>query len=725
VVPGEQIAADKDAIRRDLQYMTRRWHELSEPAQFEIRAFGEGKQTQTALFQTGWIEEAVEWIAGMNALRFNCYAVRNPIRMSVTRSASDADIIAAFYLWADCDDPAAAGNVRRFDGPRWSANVTTGRTPDTRVHVYWELDTPCADLGAWRQLQSDLAAHFKSDPSVINPSRIMRIGGTVNWPAAHKRAKGYATELCTIRTEYDDQRGPVTFDQMRRVFPVQGAHSAAHSASVGGFNIDTGAPTLDRALAAANILAGNNWRENVKKLVASYVARGWTDDEIVGRCLAFTLDGWTAEDTRKDVAAFIAWTRDQEAKKGGQYATSPEGAGGAAEANPFREMSDAEREEVEPIMFAPWGHRDLAAIPCPQFVYSDFYARGYTSVTLAPPKVGKSMLGLAEALDMASGRGFLTGTPRERLRVVYYNAEDDQSVIDSRVAALLTLYGIEQADIADTLFPVSGVDRGDFFMVSGQDGIINEKLFVGLEKFITGQRADVLIFDPLQDLSRSPETNEVFRLLGQRMRRMASSTAVALGLIHHTRKIAPGVTATIDDGRGGSALRGTARFNRLLISMTEDEAIKAGVVNHRHFMRIGDMESNLAPPSSNVNRWFEKVSVPIPNGSDVGAVKAWQWPDAFAGVTAQDAARVRSEIDRMPEPPRHDVRSAGWVGAVVADVLGLDLGTASHKARIKAMIQKWVETDVLRLTEGHDQRAGRTTKVVICGANNPLSESRT
>jgi len=357
----------------------------------------------------------------------------------------------------------------------------------------------------------------------------------------------------------------------------------------------------------------------------------------------------------------------------------------AADDHQFREMTDEERDAVEPILFEPWGHRDLAAIPYPEFIYSDFYARGYTSVTLAPPKVGKSMLGLAEALDMASGRGFLTGQPREKMRVVYYNAEDDQDVINSRVAALLGFYGIAQEEIADTLYPVSGVERDDFFLISGQEGVINERLFVALEKFIDQHKADALIFDPLQDLSHSPETNEVFRLLGQRLRRMASVSRVALGLIHHTRKIAPGQSASIEDGRGGSALRGTARFNRLLVSMTEDEAAKAGVANHRHFMRIGDIESNLAPPSADVNRWFEKISVPIPNGREVGAIRTWNWPDAFDGVTRQHAGRVRALVDQCTTPPRYDVRAAAWVGELVADAIGLNLTDKNHKARIKTI----------------------------------------
>lgn len=388
----------------------------------------------------------------------------------------------------------------------------------------------------------------------------------------------------------------------------------------------------------------------------------------------------------------------------------------------FRDLTEDEKEAIPPALFRPWVVMDLASIPVPEFLYSDFYARGYTSVTIAPPKAGKSMLGLAESIDIATGKGFLTGVTRDPLKVVYYNAEDDQNVINSRVAALLTEYGIRQEDIADRLFPTSGVDNPDFYMVSGQEGIVNEALFVSIEKFIRETGADVLIFDPLQDLSRSPETNEVFRLLGQRLRRMASSCGVALGLIHHTRKIAPGMQATIDDARGGSALRGTARFNRILSPMTEDEAAKAGLQNHRYFFRIGDVESNLAPPSADVNRWFEKVSVLTPNGHKVGAIKPWKWPDAFDGLTRNDAAMVRSEIARMAEPPRADIRSGSWVGVIIADLLGLDLTEPAEKVRVKSILQKWIETDVLRLEETHDSRNGRPVKVVVAGQNNPLSE---
>jgi hypothetical protein len=708
------MQADQTVILDHLRHITRRWHELDIECQIEVRILSaedkaEVKNVARYSPDEFGLEMAAEHIAAMNQHKLNAYTVVNPVRadadIKTGSAAKDEHIAGSFFHWADADDAQAAENIRQFVGPRPTFYVLTGTQPCARPHVYWELEEPTLNMTAWNATQKAIAATLKTDASVVNPSRIMRVAGTVNWPKPKKIAKGYTQEVTQLCIHSEDDRPLVTSERMARAFLT----APAAPAQAEGIHIATGeferksaedyAETLRRARTEGEKHAGV--RDLTAALAGARVPRAMTEAIVRDACPV-----WDANVEDLIESAYKKF-----------YKPEPDD-------HQFREMSDEERDAVEPLNFKAWGHRDLAAIPYPEFAYSDFYARGYTSVTLAPPKVGKSMLGLAEAIDMATGRGFLTGVPRDKLRVVYYNAEDDQDVIDSRVAALLSAYDIDQSEIAQTLFPVSGVDRDDFFMISGQEGVINETLFVGLEKFINQQGADVLIFDPLQDLSRSPETNEVFRLLGQRLRRMAATTRVALGLIHHTRKIAPGMTPTIDDGRGGSALRGTARFNRLLIGMTEDEAAKAGVQNHRHFMRIADMESNLAPPSSDVNRWFEKVSVMTPNGREIGAIRRWEWPDAFDGVTPQDAARVRGEIDRMAEPPRLDVRSGSWVGITVADVLGLNLSNASHKARVKTMIQKWIETDVLRATEGHDARAGRTIKIVICGANNPTSEGQ-
>jgi hypothetical protein len=62
-----------------------------------------------------------------------------------------------------------------FDVPD-AATVLSGHG----LHMYWRFVTPCTDLDAWRSLQKDLIACVRSDPSVHNPERIMRLPGFLN-----------------------------------------------------------------------------------------------------------------------------------------------------------------------------------------------------------------------------------------------------------------------------------------------------------------------------------------------------------------------------------------------------------------------------------------------------------------------------------------------------------------------------------------------------------------
>lgn len=369
-----------------------------------------------------------------------------------------------------------------------------------------------------------------------------------------------------------------------------------------------------------------------------------------------------------------------------------------------------------------WDNVDLAAIPRVEYVYNRFYAKGYTSVTAAPPKVGKSLLGLVEAVDIATGLGILTGQRQAPQRVYYYNAEDDINTLQNRVGAILKHYGIPQSEIRGRLALNSGTGDGGFYIISGQDGQINEPQFQAMEQACIASRIDCMILDPLQDLSRSPETNEVMRLLGARLRRFAAKCDLAIGLIHHTRKMQAGVKASIDDMRGGSALRGTARFNRLLVPMSEDEAAKAGLQDHRSHFQIGDIEGNLAPPSSDYAKWFEKVSVLAENGESVGVVTPWSWPNAFMGLQRQDAAMARNAIAACNPPARENSQSPEWAGVVIANALGLPFEELADKARLKSILKEWIKEDVLSVETWRDPRSRRDVKVIVPGSNNPLSD---
>lgn len=370
--------------------------------------------------------------------------------------------------------------------------------------------------------------------------------------------------------------------------------------------------------------------------------------------------------------------------------------------------------------FEPWQMLDPTTIPQIGFVYSDAYAVGYVTVTFAAPKTGKSLLGIAEAIDATTGRGFLTGRAAEPQAVLYFNAEDDQDVLNARVMAVLKQNDIPQEEIAGRFFAVSGIGEGrSLVLIRGEKNEVNEPAFEFLADTITRNRITLAIFDPLQDLSESPETNEAFRALGKRLRKLANEANVAIGIIHHTRKPSAGVQPTLDDGRGGGALRGLARFNRLLVPMTETEGDQAGVEDFRQFFRIGEMESNLAPPSSDRNRWFQKKGVDIGNGAQYPTIQPWEWPDAFVGVKFDDTRRVRAAIAKLERdgtPARESSQAKEWAGYVVADLLGLDLRKTADKARVKAMLRKWIETGVLAVGKVRNEK-GKDVPVIVLGPN--------
>lgn len=381
---------------------------------------------------------------------------------------------------------------------------------------------------------------------------------------------------------------------------------------------------------------------------------------------------------------------------------------------------------LEPLDFPFWQEMDLRTIPPIEFVYGTFFARGFTSLTVAPQKVGKSQLTLAEAVDMATGRGFLSGIQAPPLRVLYYNAEDNQDVVNSRVGAICNHYCIPQSEIAGRLAAVSGVGKEDFFLISGTDKpLINEQVFARLEMYVKTSRVDVLILDPLQDLSHATETNEVFRLLGQRLRSFTTANRVAVGLVHHTRKAPAGAkSSSIEDSRGGGALLGTSRANRVIVAMTEEEGEKANVDNYRSFFRLGDAETNLGPPQSELTQWFEKVSVQMPNGQSSPVVSRWAWPDAFDGISPEDVRRVQREIDSQKTPLRASPRAKAWVGYLVAEVLGMDADNPRDRARINTFIKTWVKADVLREGEERDTQKGRDVSVIVCGQNRMIEDRK-
>lgn len=574
------IAADPDAIRADLIYMTRRWDELPIRCMFEIRAFKEGSQPQIAKFATDWIDGpdgAVQWIASINALGYNIYAVRNPIDPKRSGSASDTDIVAAFFLWADCDDPAAAGNVLRFDGPKWSASVVTGTTPSTRAHTYWELAEPCTDMAEWRAMQATIAAHFASDPSVINPSRIMRVGGTVSYPSAQKQGRGYISEITELRTEYADPRAPVTLEQMARVFgsrePARKPLSAMATPSApraGGLYIDTGAammPALDRDRLAIQATSGMEWHNAVIRLVASYVGKGLSDDEIHALTQPLTLSGYTAQQTAQEVQAAIegarrkGWTPEpQYASPAALQVSQPPAAG---------QSFDAPAQPARPLDLE-W-FDDAAPILGGSYIIKGVLDAGSMSVVYGPSNSGKTFFAFDLAYHIAIGATW-RGLRVKQSAVLYLAAEGGRGAMN-RLAALRQEHGVYDVPMA--------LKRAGLDLLHDQADLQHITDLAAEVIRLKPNLPLVIVIDTLSRIMAGGDENSAADMtaLIRNIDAVREATGAHIMLVHHTGK------DTARGARGHSSLRAATDTE---IEVANENGARAAVVTKQRDHQGGE-----------------------------------------------------------------------------------------------------------------------------------------
>ena len=201
---NKKLCADRGIIAQFITIITTDWSNTPHRVGgFEIRCLGENRSTVSQIFALEAVSEATDLAVRMNANKLNVYMTINPIDMDAVvksgKSAKDGNILRAHYSFADADDVLGLNGLNELSGLiEPDITLTTGTIPHERRHAYWRLTEPCLNLPLWRERQKQIAVKFKTDKAVVNPSRIMRMAGTVSYPNPAKLAKGYVPELVTM-----------------------------------------------------------------------------------------------------------------------------------------------------------------------------------------------------------------------------------------------------------------------------------------------------------------------------------------------------------------------------------------------------------------------------------------------------------------------------------------------------------------------------------------------
>lgn len=383
--------------------------------------------------------------------------------------------------------------------------------------------------------------------------------------------------------------------------------------------------------------------------------------------------------------------------------------------NPF-ETAGAMAIDATPYRFP-----DPAGLPRREWLYGGHYIRRFVSATVAPSGVGKSSLGLAEALAMASGKPILGVQPKDAARVWVWNGEDPLEELERRVAACMMLHGLTREDIGDRLLLDSGRDMPMVIAHDTREGcVIRRPVVTAVLKAMDRHAVDALVIDPFVSSHMVSENdNGAIDTVTKEWARIAHVANAAVELVHHVRKL-NGAEVTVEDMRGAVALLATSRSARALARMTKIEGAKLGLEGEaRRLFRFADAKNNLALPADLETTWFELASVSLGNGpgdgaerwvggDSVGAVRRFAMPERAADV-AEDAKARALGLVRAGEW-RRDMRAGdAWIGVPVAQGLGLDLEDEADRARVKALVGEWIKGGSLReVTRKDAQRKPKT-----------------
>lgn len=364
-------------------------------------------------------------------------------------------------------------------------------------------------------------------------------------------------------------------------------------------------------------------------------------------------------------------------------------------------------------------------IPTRDWIIPGVLLRRYLSVLVAPPGSGKSLLTLQIGIAVAAGLSWGGWTVRERSKVLVVNAEDDADEMRRRLWASAQVMSVGQDQLAGNIFLAEAPES---IVIARTDAktrtVIRTPLVDTLVRTIEREGIGLIVVDPFAETFEGDEnSNSEVKWAGILWREVARRTGAAVLLVHHTRKYASGMAGDADASRGGGALIGTARIVSTLFAMTEDEASAMSVSpeERTRYVRFDDAKANLSLVTG-VARWFEKVTVTMPNGGDVvpgdevGALAPWKPPGVFDGVAASTLRLALETIDRgltdetgAPTGQLYTATARGadnarWVGTLIQNMLGCD------DARAKGIVRQWTESGLLVPTEYLDpvQRKPRT-----------------
>ncbi len=423
------IEPSVDLMSQHLQHLFGGWLDGLHDALIEIAWTNpQGNLNHARLFGTDQLEEAAEFACAQNKIpQQNVYvgAALRKADCSRDARAKDENIIALTAFYTDLDEGNAAASAKqRYRGCPPTCAVITGRQPHTRVQLWWRLETPERDLALCRSQNIALAETFGGDRVVVNPSRVMRLAGSIAWP--HK--PGRIIEKTELQLFDDGRPQHYMPGQLQKIFPLIEAQKPSVPTQPLQLNIG-GHDPLSVEACLIRIKSGEQWHNNMLRLCGHWIVRGWSDAEIITASESLTLPGYTAAQTRAEVSRMVAGARRKWNIQNPSHKTT----------------------EIEPVLRPPlidptkWAGKE---IPQREWVIENWIPMNYVTALYGDGGLGKTLLAQQLLTSIATGREWL-GLSVKKMKAFGLLCEDNESDLHLNQDRINNKYWLTYADLSD------------------------------------------------------------------------------------------------------------------------------------------------------------------------------------------------------------------------------------------------------------------------------------
>ena len=516
--------------------------------------------------------------------------------------ASDNDFVRSPGFWLDQDTIQDINYANSIDHEfRPTSYVYTGRTPDPRRQSWFRLEQPTADFNMVRETNRKLIGLYKGDPSVVNPSRLMRLPGSIAYPWK----PGRTPELVTWEHPTDGRARSLSFASIKSLPDI--------SAPILNDQPASNKPTVGERI--RRIKADEFWHTNVNELIAHWVGRNYTDQEMLVWAADFTLDGYDIEQTEAEMQVSIdgARTKWDKPNVDRPAITKLEEAAAVFGDAPLDAQLDAPLPVRKQRDLEWMGGADLPIERIPTIV-EDLIELAMTTVMFGPPGCGKTTVVVDLALHIAYGMPWC-GRAVMQGPVVFYELEGKLG-LRARINAWHVLHGIDM-----------NANKAAFYC--SYDNLALDK--VDHITSIVEQAAEVkpilFVIDTLARSKGKLDENKDMSVITNTLNDIQVATNATGLLIHH-----PGKNPALGS-RGGSDLKGN--INTELEVTVKDGIIEVDNIKQKNFPE--------QPPL-----FFKKITVVIgqtPEGKPItGAAVQHISPEGAQATTYRFKAGTAEDV---------------------------------------------------------------------------------